>query len=69
MKVPEIGIENCNSPSRGVDHGEIKRRIYYSSDLQNDKDDKKVEYWTKDPTFEFMQVLQGIMNGSSVYQK
>ncbi len=51
----------------GSDHGEIKHGIYHYSDPQKPtKVKEKVEYWTKDPAFEFIQVLQDIMNGCSV---
>jgi hypothetical protein len=54
----------------GLDHGEIKHGIYHYSDSKKPtKVKEKVEYWTKDHAFEFIQVLQGIMNGCSVNPK
>jgi hypothetical protein len=42
---------------------------HYSDPKKPTKVKEKVEYWTKDPAFEFIQVLQGIMNGCSVNPK
>ena len=54
----------------GLDHGEIKHGIYHYSDPQKPaKVKEKVEYWMKDPAFEFIQVLEGIVNGCSVDPK
>ena len=54
----------------GSDHGDIKHGIYYYSDPQKPtKVKEKVEYWMKDPAYEFVQLLQDIISGCSIDPK
>jgi hypothetical protein len=64
MDIKQVGVqENCLL-ALGIDHGEIKHRTYYYSDPTNpSKVKEEVRYWTKDPVYEFVQTLQGKING------
>jgi hypothetical protein len=64
MDIKQVGMtENCLR-ALGVDHGEIKHRTYYYSDPTNpSKVKEEVRYWTKNPVYEFVQMLQDTING------
>ena len=70
MDVKQIAVSEKQLRMLGSDHGEIKHGVYYYSDPQKPtKVKEKVEYWTKDPAFEFTQLLQGIIGGRSIDPK
>ncbi len=64
MDVKKIAVSKKQLRMLGSDHGEVKHGIYYYSYPQKPtKTREKVEYWTKDPAFEFVQLLQDIISG------
>jgi hypothetical protein len=70
MDVKKIAVSEKQLRMLGLDHGEIKHGIYYYSDPQKPtKTRGKVQYWTKDPAFEFVQLLQDIISGHSIDPK
>ncbi len=70
MDVKQIAVSEKQLHVLGADHGVIKHGLYYCSDPQMPtKVKEKVQCLTKDPTFEFIQILQGIMNGCSANPK
>jgi hypothetical protein len=67
MDIPKVGVAEKHLRALGVDHGEIKHRTYYYADLSNpSKVKEEVRYWTKDPVYEFIQMLEGLINGYSL---
>ena len=66
MDIPKVGVAEKHLRALGVDHGEIKHGTYYYSDPSNpSKVKEEVRYWTKDPVYEFIQTLEGLINGYS----
>jgi hypothetical protein len=64
MDIPQVGVADKRLRALGVNHGEIKHGTYYYSDPTNPtKVKEEVRYWTKDPVYEFVQTLQGTING------
>jgi hypothetical protein len=64
MDIPQVGVAEKRLRALGVDHGEIKHGTYYYSDPTNPtKVKEEVRYWSKDPVYEFVQTLQGTLNG------
>ena len=67
MGVPQVCVSEKHLRALGTDHGEIKHGVYYYSDSDNpNKVKEEVRYWTKDPVFEFIQTLEGLINGYSI---
>ncbi len=67
MDIPKVGVAEKHLRALGVDHGEIKHGTYYYSDPSNpSKVKEEVRYWTKDPVYEFIQTLEGLINGYSL---
>lgn len=67
MDVPQICVTEERLRALGTSHGEINHGIYYYIDLENpSKVHEEVRYWTKDPVFEFLQTLEGLINGYSL---
>ena len=67
MDIPKVSVAEKHLRALGVDHGEIKHGTYYYSDPSNpSKVKEEVRYWTKDPVYEFMQMLEGLINGYSL---
>jgi hypothetical protein len=64
-----MGIQKVCVPERcfrelGADHGVITHGTYNYTDPTNPTAVKEqVRYWTKDPEFEFLQALEGLVNG------
>ena len=64
-----MGIQKVCVPERhfhelGADHGVITHGMYNFTDPTNPTAVKEqVRYWTKDPEFEFLQALEGLVNG------
>ena len=70
MDVKKIAVSEKQLRMLGSDHGEIKHGIYYYSDPQKPtKTREKVQYWTKDPAFEVVQLLQDNISGHSIDPK
>ena len=64
MDIPQVGVAEKRLHALGDDHGEIKHGAYYYSDPTNPtKVKEEVRYWMKDPIYEFIQMLQGSLNG------
>ena len=64
MNIPQVGVAEKHMRALGIDHGEIKHGTYYYSDTTNPtKVKEEVRYWTKDPVYEFVRMLQGLLNG------
>jgi hypothetical protein len=67
MDIPKAGVAEKHLRALGVDHGEIKHGTYYYSDPSYpSKVKEEVRYWTKDPVYEFIQMLEGLINGYSL---
>ncbi len=67
MDIPQVGVAERHMRALGVDHGEIKHGTYYYTDPTNPtKVKEEVRYWTKDPVYEFLQVLHGVINGNDL---
>jgi hypothetical protein len=67
MDIPKVGDAEKHLHALGVDHGEIKHGTYYYTDLSNPSKVKaEVRYWTKDPVYEFIQMIEGQINGYSL---
>jgi hypothetical protein len=67
MDIPKVSVAEKHLRALGVDHGEIKHGTYYYSDPSNpSKVKEEVRYWTKDPVYEFIQTLEGLINGYSL---
>jgi hypothetical protein len=67
MDIPKVCVAEKHLRALGVDHGEIKHGIYHYSDPSNrTKVKEEVRYWTKDPVYEFIQTLEGLINGYSL---
>ena len=67
MDIPKVSVAEKHLRALGVDHGEIKHGTYYYSDPSNpSKVKEEVRYWTKDPVYEFIQMLEGLINGYSL---
>jgi len=67
MDIPKVGVAEKHLRALGVDHGEIKHGTYYYTDLSNpSKVKEEVRYWTKDPVYEFIQTIEGLINGYSL---
>jgi hypothetical protein len=67
MDIPKVGVAEKHLRALGVDHGEIKHRTYYYTDLSNpSKVKEEVRSWTKDPVYEFIQTIEGLINGYSL---
>ncbi len=65
--IPKVGGAEKHLHALGVDHGEIKHVTYYYTDLSNpSKVKEEVRYWTKDPVYEFIQTIEGLINGYSL---
>jgi hypothetical protein len=64
MDIPQVGGVEKHPHILGVDYGEIKHITFHCSDPSNlSKVKEQVRYWTKDPVYEFVQTLQGLING------
>jgi hypothetical protein len=64
MDILQSGVAEPHLRALGVDHGEIKHGTYYFTNPTNPtKVKEEVRYWTKDPVYEFIQVLHGAING------
>jgi hypothetical protein len=69
MDIPKVGVAEKRLRALGIDHGEIKHGTYYYyyHDPSNpSKVKEEVRYWTKDPVYEFIQMLEGLINGYSL---
>ncbi len=67
MDIPKVGVAEKHLRALGFDHGEIKHETYSYSDPSNpSKAKEEVRYWTKDPVYEFIQILKGLINGYSL---
>jgi hypothetical protein len=67
MDIPKVGVAKKHIRGLGVDHEEIKHGTYYYTDLSNPgKVKEEVKYWTKDPVYEFIQTIEGLINGYSL---
>ena len=67
MGVPQVCVSEKHLRALGTNHGEIKHGVYYYSDPDHPtKVKEEVRYWTKDPVVEFIQILEGIINGYSL---
>ena len=64
MDVKRVAVAESRLRELGAGHGEIKHGTYHFSDPKKPGNVKELcRYWTKDPVFEFLQVLEGIING------
>jgi len=67
MDILKVGVAEKHLRALGVYHGEIKHETYYYTDLFNpSKVKEEVRYWTKDPVYEFIQTIEGLINGYSL---
>ena len=69
MDIPQVGVAETRLRALGVDHGEIKHGTYYttySNPTNLIKVKEEVRDWTKDPVYEFVQTLQGMLNGHNI---
>ena len=64
MGIQQIGVSETKLRALGADHGEITHGTYHYTDPANpDKVKEEVRYWYKDVVFEFIQAVEGIING------
>lgn len=64
MDVPQLCVSEHRLRALGIDHGEIKHGVYYYEDPKSPgKAKEEIRYWWKDPVYEFMQTLEGLING------
>jgi hypothetical protein len=67
MDIPQVGVAERHLRALGVDHGEIKHgKYYYTDPINPTKVKEEVRYWTKDPVYEFLQVLHVVINGNDL---
>ena len=67
MDIPQVGVAEKCLRALGIEHGEIKHGTYYYTDPSNPtKVKEEVWYWSKDPVYEFVQMLQVILNGYDI---
>ena len=67
MDIPKVGVAEKHLCALDIDHGDIKHGTYYYTDLFNPSKVKEaVRYWTKDPVHEFIQTIEGLINGYSL---
>jgi len=67
MDIPQVGVSEKHLRALGIEHGKIKHGTYYYTDPSNPtKVKEEVRYWSKDPVYEFVQPLQGTLNGYDI---
>ena len=63
MDIKQVGVTEIRMRVLGIDHGEIMHGTNYYTDPTNpSKVKEEVRYWTKDPSYEFIQMLQTTIN-------
>ncbi|KAL7528525.1 hypothetical protein ACHAXR_003576, partial [Thalassiosira sp. AJA248-18] len=64
MDIDKVAVSETHLRELGKDHGEIKHGIYHFTDPENPgKVKEEVRFWTKDPVYEFLQAVEGLING------
>jgi hypothetical protein len=63
MDLKPVGVQERCLHALDIDHEEIKLRTFHYSDTTNpSKVKEEIRYWTKDPVYKFVQMLQSIIN-------
>ena len=64
MDVSEVSVPDRRVQELGTDHGVITCGTYLYSDPTNpNRVKEEVQYWTKDPVYEFLQSVHSLING------
>jgi hypothetical protein len=67
MDVKQVAVSEKRIRELGAGYGEITHGIYHFSDPKNPGSVKEqCPFWVKDPVFESLQVLGGMINGYSI---
>ena len=64
MDLDKVGVAERHLRALGTDHCEIKHGTYLYTDPENPaKVKEEIRYWTKDPVYELIQSVEGLING------